>query len=142
MTLPPEDSHVPDFSSRIALSRLLMEVGMEADAFMVLERLVQEDDQSVEAWYLGGWCQNLQAQNGIDSKGAARDWLSNSLRLYDLQDYEDDRLRDHAVGLVEKLQLELGDGAIEEDEWEDDVEVEGEDGNIEVEGTGNALAAT
>ncbi|RYO95748.1 hypothetical protein DL764_007601 [Monosporascus ibericus] len=53
--LPPEDPLVPAFPSRVGLARLLMEVGLERDAIEVLERLVAEDDLSVETWYLGGW---------------------------------------------------------------------------------------
>jgi len=54
--LPPDDPlNVPDFPTRVALARLLLEVEMEADAIEVLERLVGEDDHSVEVWYLGGW---------------------------------------------------------------------------------------
>ena len=59
--LPPEDPSVPDFPTQISLVRLLMEAEMEEQALDVLERLVEEDDHSVEAWYLGGWCLNLLA---------------------------------------------------------------------------------
>lgn len=141
MSLPNDEGQIPDFSSRISLSRLLMEVDMEAEALAVLEQLVQEEDQSVEAWYLGGWCQYLRAEKGIDAKDAARDWLRNSLQLYDLQDYEDERLRDHAEELVNCLDSELGVGEMEEDQWEDvaDVDVDDETGNIEVEEVDGAL---
>lgn len=111
---------------------------MEDYALMVVERLVSEDDQSIEAWYLGGWCLFLLGQKGRDStKGmeerngetdndggdaksggdkeekylaslvSSRDWLKQSLTLYNLLDYEDDRLRDHAMELVEGLDKEL-----------------------------------
>ncbi|KAH7031605.1 uncharacterized protein B0I36DRAFT_422632 [Microdochium trichocladiopsis] len=53
--LAPDDLAVPDFPSRVALARLLLEVEMETAAIEVLERLVGEDDHSVEVWYLGGW---------------------------------------------------------------------------------------
>ena len=54
--LPPEESHkIPDFPTRISLCRLLLEVGLYTEALEVVERLVQEDDQSIEAWYLGGF---------------------------------------------------------------------------------------
>lgn len=124
--LDPEDPAVPDFPTRISLARLLMEAEMEDDAMDVLDRLVSEDDQSVETWYLGGWCLHLQAEktkNTLQSNGAqngeyamqvravmksSREWLSMSLKLYDLQDYEDDRLHDHAKELVEDLNANLG----------------------------------
>ena len=46
--LDPDDPTVPDFSTRISLSRLLMEAEMEDEAIEVLERLVGENDGSVE----------------------------------------------------------------------------------------------
>ncbi|KAI7287429.1 hypothetical protein KC345_g504 [Hortaea werneckii] len=142
--LDPEDPAIPDFANRIALSRLLMEAEMEKDAMFVLQRLVTDDDQSVEAWYLGGWCQNLIAEkltaaglstdtpaNGADEENellialkGSRNWLKMALRLYDLLEYEDDRLYEHAKELVVALDRDLGPeakdaGAGEEDEWEE-----------------------
>jgi hypothetical protein len=106
---------------------------LEDSAIEVLERLVGEDDQSVEVWYLGGWGLYLMGQKRVEAKDAeegkvllisARMWLHNSLRLYDLLEYEDDRLRDHALELVESLNGELGEpnAADEEDgdDWEDE----------------------
>jgi len=70
--------------------------------------------------------------------------MSEALRIYGvrdgMQEYEDDRLRDHAVEVVEQLNGILGDveddeGAAER-EWEedsDDDEGDGEDGDVEVE---------
>ena len=115
-----------------------MEAGMEDEALDVLEGLVGEDDESVEAWYLGGWCLWLM---GSQSKGepeetaqgagsaqegrkslllSGREWLRNCLKLYHLLDYEDERLREHASGLVETLNAELGSAEIEdlEDDWD------------------------
>jgi len=146
--LPPEDTAIPDFPTRISLSRLLMEAEMEAEALTVLERLVAEDDSSIEAWYLGGWCLQLlagkmvseaEATNGDTTPNAertklrksSRDWLLNSLKLYALLDYEDERLKEHAEELVAGLNQELGpppeDGAEEEEDWEDDDDDDKED---------------
>ncbi|KAL8645359.1 MAG: hypothetical protein Q9226_007342 [Calogaya cf. arnoldii] len=150
--LPSGNEGVPDFPTRISLTRLLMEVEMENDAMEVLERLIEEDDTSVEAWYLGGWCAYLAAErskalqepaaNGNGTSGTkdseyeaslmlSREWLRNSLRLYDLQDYEDDRLRDHAMELVRDLDSQLGEAKDEDEEddaedydWESDLEDE------------------
>ena len=119
---------------------------MEEEAIEVLERLVSEDDGSVEAWYLGGWCSYLMGDKRRKGTGAgqeeeegegehwtalmvsSREWLNNSLKLYHLQEYEDDRLRDHALELVETLNVELGNVAIDEEgdggEWEDEEEDE------------------
>ncbi|KAL2828903.1 hypothetical protein BDW59DRAFT_170692 [Aspergillus cavernicola] len=145
--LPPEDPNVPDFATRISLSRLLMEVSMLLEALETLERLILEDDQSVEAWYLGGWCLYLLGEKGeapndpeeeIDeapaskrqaSLVASREWLKQSLTLYELVQYEDDRLKEHALELVQNMDKELGE-EIEDDSndeggeegWEEDIE--------------------
>ena len=141
--LPPEDADVPDFPTRISLCRLLIEADLRDEALDVLERLVLEDDQSVEAWYLGGWCQHLStearnkeissASNGHlngerqvikDIMKSSRKWLLSSLKLYQMLDYEDERLRDHAKELVDVLNNTLGpppeDEEAEDDDWEDE----------------------
>lgn len=153
--LAPEDIHVPDFPTRISLSRLLMEVQMEHEALEVLERLVLEDDQSVEALYLGGWCHYLIGEKGESTTGensgqdkqeqrqstlsSSRDWLKASLKLYDLIEYEDERLKEHALELVHNLDKELGedmnddsdagekDEDDDEDGWEDEIEAHDSD---------------
>ncbi|KAL4881549.1 SIR2-domain-containing protein [Aspergillus karnatakaensis] len=145
--LPPDDPSVPDFPTRISLTRLLMEVSMLLEALEVLERLILEDDQSVEAWYLGGWCLYLLAEKGEAPKDpeeevagetpeskrqaslvASREWLKQSLTLYGLVEYEDDRLKEHALELVETMNKELGE------EEEDSNAEDGEDGEEEWEG--------
>ena len=145
--LPPEDPKVPDFPTRISLARLLLETEMNEDALKVLERLIADDDQSVEAWYLGGWTLYLigrkareattQGRNELAADETAhwkalwrssRDWLENTLKLYKLLQYEDERLGDHALELVQELrevvgtQDDEGDAAQEEEEWQDEVD--------------------
>jgi len=143
--LEPEESGVPDFPTRISLARLLMEVEMEEEALKVVERLVGEDDQSVEAWYLGGWCLYLLGEKkrwddtamGTGTEGgkeeedtytasmvSSREWLRQSLKLYDLLEYEDERMRDHAVELVEVLDHELKEHDANGVEDENDAEEE------------------
>ncbi|KIV79333.1 hypothetical protein PV11_06899 [Exophiala sideris] len=143
-----DDEARPNFATRVSLSRLLMEVEAEVEAMTVLEGLVREDDQSVECWYLGGWCQVLISQkpdaapeNHTKSQEAAKTWLDNCLRLYRVQEYEDDRLKDHALELVQRLNKDLGveDQMDDDDAWEDDEEQdEDEDGDLEVEGAHHA----
>lgn len=153
--LAPEDPTVPEFAIRISLSRLLMEVAMEFEALAVIERLILEDDQSVEAWYLGGWCLQLlagkqQAPKEVEAEEspesqrhaslvASREWLKQSLKLYDLIQYEDERLKEHAVELVQEMDKELGGDMEddsngeegEDDDWEDEIEAES-DGDHEM----------
>lgn len=124
---------------------------MEEEAFEVLERLTLEDDQSVEACYLGGWCLHLVAEKkrevaskaeGMEGAGeqnseimatlrASRSWLLNTLKLYKLLEYEDERLKEHTEELLTQLSDVLGpppeNGEEEEDEWdgiEDDDDAE------------------
>ena len=127
---------VPDFSARISLARLLMEVEAEEEALVVVKRLVQEDDQSVEAWYLGGWClyligqkrrkvsedavmhdetqeQEKEAEYYQSSLIGSREWLKACLRLYDRLDYQDFKLRDHAQELVAELDKTFADADID-----------------------------
>lgn len=159
--LEPEDPAVPDFATRISLSRLLMEAEMEDSAMVVLNRLVQEDDESVEAWYLGGWCQHLisekaqasyqpaddqapaQAEYVETAQKGSRHWLNTSIKLYELFEYEDERLYAHAKELAAALDAVLGpedenaeEGA-EDEEWDgiessDDEDVEQEDDDAEM----------
>lgn len=167
---------VPDFPTRVSLARLLMEVGMEEEALGVVERLVREDDGSVEAWYLGGWClyllgakqgaprrkhtststnagDTMDIANGAHDHGqkakakaeseseeneeneeenhlstpslsSSREWLRQSLTLYRIVEYEDERLKEHAEELVREI-----DGIIGEDErGEDEAGEDEEDG--------------
>ncbi|KAI0109576.1 TPR domain-containing protein [Nemania sp. FL0031] len=127
--LPPEDPSVPAFPSRVALSRLLMEVEMEQEAIEVLERLVGEDDQSVEVWYLGGWSLYVMGEKQKDNKAeedwkaswiSSRVWLNQCLHLYKLQDYEDERLGEHAGELLAAIAKELGDAPAGKEEDDDD----------------------
>lgn len=133
---------------------------MEEQALEVLERLVAEDDHSVEAWYLGGWCLHLIAgkqegtngdakteENAKDPKivtlKSSRDWLSRCLKLYSKLEYEDERLKAHAEELLEEMSKVLGPAPAEgfaeddndEEEWEGIEEDEEEDGDAEMAGT-------
>lgn len=134
--LPPLHPNVPDFPTRISLVRLLLEVEMEQEAIDVLERLVGDDDESVEAWYLGGWAlfilgEKLKGKTS-DSKDeedwkstwrTSRQWLMRCMALYEAQSYEDERLGEHSKELFAAINKELGDppadGEEEDEGWED-----------------------
>ncbi|KAL2430507.1 putative assembly chaperone of rpl4 [Exophiala dermatitidis] len=148
-----DDERRPDFATRVSLSRLLMEVEQEPEAFAVIEGLIRQDDESVESWYLGGWCQVLISQKPettpeevAKSQETAKTWLDNCLRLYRKQQYEDERLRDHAVELVQQLNKILGveDQMDDDDAWEDEDDQEedvDEDFEVEVESETNGQDA-
>ncbi|KAF6236872.1 hypothetical protein HO173_005163 [Letharia columbiana] len=53
---------------------------------------------------------------------SSREWLRQSLKLYELVEYEDERLKDHAMELVEELDAIIGEGGEDEvdggeEEW-------------------------
>jgi hypothetical protein len=139
--LDADDLSIPDFPTRVSLVRLLIEAAMEEQAIDVLERLVDEDDESVEAWYLGGWCLQLLAdkapvknapgpaadndqENKLKTMKSSRIWLLRCLKLYSTLEYEDDRLKAHAEELVAEMNKVLGpppeddNAEDEDDEWE------------------------
>ncbi|EHK45366.1 uncharacterized protein TrAtP1_003654 [Trichoderma atroviride] len=150
--LPPEHPSVPEFPTRVALARLLMETEMEEQALMVLERLVTDDDSSVEVWYLGGWCLYVAGEKLRDAKqpngaeddaseewkatwGYSRKWLTQSLKLYEQEEYEDERLGEHASELLQSINKELGEPPEGEDEEEwSGISDDEEDGDEEMQG--------
>ncbi|KAF7550451.1 hypothetical protein G7Z17_g5708 [Cylindrodendrum hubeiense] len=124
--LPPQHPAIPEFATRIGLSRLLMESELEDEALQVLERLITDDDTSVEAWYLGGWCLYIIGEKARPTAGddwkstwkSSRQWLTQCLKLYEFQDYEDERLGEHAKELLGNINKELGE-PVDGDEWEE-----------------------
>ncbi|KAB5536622.1 hypothetical protein GE09DRAFT_1140686 [Coniochaeta sp. 2T2.1] len=135
-----EDVRVPAFPTRVGLARLLIEVGMEGRAVEVVERLVTEDDQSVESWYLGGFglynagLKLKEKKKEAEWKSAwrsARGWLAQCLLLFQKLEYEDERLGEHANELLALVRQEIGDdeGDEEDEGWEDDED--GEDDSDE-----------
>lgn len=137
---------------------------MEEEAMDVLQRLALEDDESVEAAYLGGWCLNLLADKRrkvavanedmsrageenaeiMATMSASRSWLLSCLKLYRGLEYEDERLKEHAEELVAGLNDVLGpppeegkDGEEDDDEveWDGiDEDEDDEDGDEEMDG--------
>lgn len=149
--LDPMDPAVPAFPSRVGLTRLLLECEMEETALDVCERLVLEDDSSVEAWYLGGLAyytigekerQKPDEGDKNDAEGGkdgwkrdwvrARQWLSQCQLLFDAQDYEDERLGEHAKELLATVNAEVGDLPDEEEEEGEDWEDEDGDEDLEM----------
>ena len=140
----PEDPNVPEFSSRISLSRLLMEADMRVEAMKVLERLVLEDSCSVEAWYLGGLCLYIDtnkynevhdSQSGEtcsvdvthsckDSLRQSRKWLLTCLDLYRSNTYEDGRMKEHVEQLLSQIKAIIGEV---DEEGNDDTDAAWED---------------
>ncbi|KAK4158211.1 hypothetical protein C8A00DRAFT_28922 [Chaetomidium leptoderma] len=144
LDLAPEDPAVPPFPSRVSLVRLLIEVDMEEQAMEVTERLIDEDDQSVEALYLGGYAKYISGEKlktqsqPSDAETwktvwrSSRKWLTQCLKVFGQEEYEDERLGEHAQDLLDSIKGELGEAAEDGengDAWEDtdDEEWEGLD---------------
>ncbi|KAH8889507.1 hypothetical protein GQ53DRAFT_748208 [Thozetella sp. PMI_491] len=144
--LPPDDQAIPPFPTRVSLLRLLVEVGKEETAYEVADRMIQEDDTSVEVAYLGGFAMHNLGETGRTQEPgdeetwkaawrSSRRWLSNCLRLFEAQGYEDEQLGEHAKELLELISTELGEGSEDDGDWEDTDggEDEDEDGDEEME---------
>ena len=115
---------------------------MESKAVGVVDQLVQEDDESIEAIYLGAWARFLlyEKQNLNETASESRDWFKRCLRLYRISNYEDEKLEQHAREIMGKLNGILGqpaEGDADDDaEWEDEeagVDPEDLEGDFEVE---------
>jgi tetratricopeptide (TPR) repeat protein len=132
--LAPEDPAVPPFPSRVSLVRLLIEVDMEKEAMEVTDRLIAEDDRSVEVLYLGGYAkyisgEKLKTQGGSSDVEtwkafwrSSRKWLTQCLKVFKQEEYEDERLGEHAQDLLNSIKNELGEAAEDGedgDAWED-----------------------
>ncbi|CAE6366950.1 unnamed protein product [Rhizoctonia solani] len=132
--LPPGDSRVPEGQTRLQLAKLMLELGLNADALEILAGVVAEDDQDVEAWYLEGWClwgmaervkTGEKLENRKDEKGRvkqeasddelgweelardARDCLETCKMLHVGQQHADKPMLEHVNELLAKLD-ELG----------------------------------
>ncbi|ORY53252.1 hypothetical protein BCR33DRAFT_732997 [Rhizoclosmatium globosum] len=46
----------PSYPTRLATSKILMEVGKDDEAASVLETVLKENDEDLELWYLFAWC--------------------------------------------------------------------------------------
>ncbi|KAL1897053.1 hypothetical protein Sste5346_004258 [Sporothrix stenoceras] len=141
--LHPAHPLVPAFSVRVSLARMLMTVGWLTKAIEVTTNLLREDEQSVEVWYLAGYANHLLGQQlkeaeEVDTtqqqkkdlwKGAwieARRCLGRCLRRFQQQQYEDERLGEHAAELFRELEATVGP-ATQKEKDEEDYEEEDED---------------
>ncbi|KIO16272.1 hypothetical protein M407DRAFT_34073 [Tulasnella calospora MUT 4182] len=54
--LESDGAALPPISSRLSLTRLMLELSMYTQALAILHGVLASDEQEVEAWYLQGWC--------------------------------------------------------------------------------------
>ncbi|KAI8330045.1 hypothetical protein BC941DRAFT_475808 [Chlamydoabsidia padenii] len=130
------DPTIPNYDARLALIKLLLEVGMIQHAFMILERLQKENDQVVDLWYLYGWTYYCMGEDQEEERLAhwedARDCLELALKLSKVTGYDDDALLEHTQELIASINTVVPPSAPEEEvvvlpEDEADYESDGDD---------------
>eukprot|EP01135_Chromosphaera_perkinsii_P006854 Nk52_evm9s621 gene=Nk52_evmTU9s621 len=111
------DVVLPQYPFRISTAKILIELKEHEKAFDVLERLLQEDDEVVQVWYLMGWVYYL-----CEEKAAAKDCLLNAQRTFEKVGCDDVNLVQHIGELLaemEAVEVEeepmFEDGVMEED---------------------------
>lgn len=67
-----EDGPTPDYETRLALVKLLLETAMYDEAFTVLNGLIEENDQVPDTLYLFGWANYIAAEE-VDEKAPNAD---------------------------------------------------------------------
>lgn len=82
------DATIPIYDTRLALVKLLLELGMFEHAFTVLENLQKENDEVVDLWYLYGWtyyCLGDDEERSQEEKiqlwADARDCLETAVKV-------------------------------------------------------------
>ncbi|XP_037532907.1 probable assembly chaperone of rpl4 isoform X2 [Nematolebias whitei] len=131
-------NEVPPYESRITAAKLLIESEEYETAVDVLEGLLEEDDEVVQVWYLSGWVCYLQwekakEQQEREGRGvteeeqeewkalqeAARSYLTNSKKLYNKLQCDDQPMLEHVEQLLGELggemEAEEGEPALEDD---------------------------
>ena len=73
LTQPTDDPKLPSLESRISIVKLFLELGLFNEALLVLNGIMAEDDQDVEAWYLEGWCFFMMAERARENGGVLDD---------------------------------------------------------------------
>jgi hypothetical protein len=58
---------MPPAETRLSLVKLFLELELFTPALQVLQGIMSEDDQDVEAWYLEGWCFFLMAEKAKEA---------------------------------------------------------------------------
>ncbi|KAI8996866.1 hypothetical protein BDB01DRAFT_768779 [Pilobolus umbonatus] len=129
------DPTIPIYDTRLALVKLLLEVGMFEQAFTVLENLQKENDEVVDLWYLYGWsyyCIGEDETRTDEERMAlwadARDCLETAVKLYHMIGSDDTSMFEHAKELIDTInQVVPPSIAEEEEEIDEELEIESDD---------------
>ncbi|KAG0174083.1 hypothetical protein DFQ28_009744 [Apophysomyces sp. BC1034] len=128
------DPIIPIYDSRLALVKLLLELGLFQKAFMVLERLQKENDQVVDLWYLYGWTyyclgeeESLPDEERQGHWEDARDCLELAVKLFHTIGSDDEAMLEHAQELIASINTVVPPSVEEEEEIDENAEVEYEE---------------
>ncbi|KAF9433884.1 hypothetical protein BGZ76_008866 [Entomortierella beljakovae] len=114
-----EDGPTPDYESRLALVKLLLETGMYDEAFTVLNGLIEENDQVPDTLYLFGWANYIAAEE-VDSSSPeseeekkeqlenAREALNACVKLWHATESTDQPMLQHAQEILETITQVIG----------------------------------
>ncbi|KAG8981723.1 hypothetical protein FRB90_007057 [Tulasnella sp. 427] len=145
--LEADDAALPPISSRLSLTRLMLELEMYTQALTILQGVLASDEQEVEAWYLQGWCFYLVGEalkdgrpvgdvgesTWQDTMRESRSSLDQCKELHIASEHPDAQILEHVQELIKELEAsrfhatapeEEGDEAKddEEGEWVDEEE--------------------
>ena len=123
------------YSTRIATSKVLIELEEWDAATQVLDGLIEEDEDVVETWYLLGWLNKLRADFEISTangsadddsratsdgyRGNARYYLKKATQVHSKTPTDDEQLMEHIKELLEELGPGDDDEHEKDDNWED-----------------------
>eukprot|EP00127_Corallochytrium_limacisporum_P005845 Clim_evm10s213 gene=Clim_evmTU10s213 len=89
----------PTLEFRCNTVKLLLELGRYNDATELIEAILMEDDDFVQAWYLLGWCHHLQ--EGHEQEAA--DFLNHAKKIWHKVEWGDEPLLKHCEDLLTEL---------------------------------------
>ena len=95
------DSSMPSYDARIQSAKLLLELDQLAVACEVLERLMDEDDEVVEVWYLLGLANHFQ--NTADSIQVGLEYFLEARHLYQKLECEQQSILDHMQHILSQF---------------------------------------
>ncbi|KAJ3295541.1 hypothetical protein HK104_002557 [Borealophlyctis nickersoniae] len=115
-TEPGDPSH-PAYPARVALVKILLELGEHERALSVLHTLELENDEDPEGWYLWGWCYYRMGGGGDDEGTStipngdrlehwdnARDCFEKVIQLHQKFGTAEEELIAHTTELLNEIQ--------------------------------------
>ena len=121
------------YTTRLSTARMLIELEEWDKAQSVLDGLIEEDEDIVDAWYLLGWLNKLRTDTEKDDMylGAARYYLQHAKEVHIKNPTKDKEMVKH----IEELINEIGPEPVDEntDDKDEDDEENWEDEDEEME---------